>query len=134
MMIIYMMLENPLGMPIGNKLHLDASLPILATGSADDTAKLWRLNSDCSAASCVATLQGHSNSVCSVAFHASLPILATGSGDKTAKLWRLNSDCSAASCVATLQGHSSTVRSVAFHASLPILATGSYDDTAKLWR
>ena len=111
-----------------------ASLPILATGSADRTAKLWRLNSDSSAASCVATLRGHSDWVISVAFHASLPILATGSTDKTAKLWRLNSDCSAASCVATLEGHCYTVWSVAFHASLPILATGNNDRTAKLWR
>jgi hypothetical protein len=40
-----------------------------------------------SSATCVATLQGHSNFVSSVAFHATAPLLATGSGDKTAKLW-----------------------------------------------
>ena len=83
-------------------------------------------------ATCVATLQGHSNTVTSVAFHASLPVLATGSYDYTAKLWRLNSDCSAASCVATLKGHSEYVNCVAFHASLPVLATGS-DDYTDLW-
>ena len=71
-----------------NCVAFHASLPVLATGSDDKTAKLWRLNSDCSAASCVATLQGHGNDVRSVAFHASLPILATGSWDDTAKLWR----------------------------------------------
>jgi hypothetical protein len=83
---------------------------------------------------CVATLAGHSNSVCSVAFHPSAPILATGSGDNTAKLWRMSADGTAATCVATLAGHSNTVRSVAFHPSAPILATGSDDKTAKLWK
>ena len=39
-------------------------------------------------ATCVSTLQGHSSSVWSVAFHPSAPYLATGSGDHTAKLWR----------------------------------------------
>jgi len=79
------------------------------------------------------TLQGHSDSVRSVAFHPSAPYLATGSFDRTAKLWLLNADCSAATCVSTLQGHSDWVRSVAFHPSAPYLATGSIDGTAKLW-
>jgi WD40 repeat protein len=84
-------------------------------------------------ATCVSTLQGHSQDVSSVAFHPSAPYLATGSGDNTAKLWLLNADCSAATCVSTLQGHSQSVTSVAFHPSAPYLATGSWDKTAKLW-
>jgi WD40 repeat protein len=88
----------------------------------------------CKSPSCVATLEGHSMGVISVAFHATLPLLATGSWDKTAKLWRLSSDNSSATCVATLQGHSDPITSVAFHAMAPLLATGSEDKTAKLWR
>ncbi len=38
-------------------------------------------------ATCASTLQGHSNSVYSVAFHPSAPYLATGSCDTTTKLW-----------------------------------------------
>ena len=83
---------------------------------------------------CVSTLQGHSSSVTSVAFHPSAPYLATGSVDTTAKLWLLNADCSVATCVSTLRGHSSYVFSVAFHPSAPYLATCSNDKTAKLWR
>ena len=109
------------------------SAPYLATCSNDKTAKLWLLNADCSAATCVSTLQGHSHSVSSVAFHPSAPCLATGSWDKTAKLWLLNADCSAVTCVSTLRGHSNSVISVAFHPSSPYLATCSYDSTAKLW-
>ena len=68
------------------------SAPILATSSEDKTAKLWRLNSDCTHQTCVATLKGHGDGlVHSVTFHPSAPILATASEDKTVKLWRLNS-------------------------------------------
>jgi len=67
--------------------------PLLATGSNDNTAKLWRFEPDGSAATCVATLDssnaGHSDTVNSVAFHPTAPLLATGSQDKTVKLWRL---------------------------------------------
>ena len=60
---------------------------VLAIGCCK-TAKLWRLSSDNSSATCVATLEGHSSFVCSVAFHPTAPLLATGSYDYTAKLWR----------------------------------------------
>jgi len=113
--------------------------PLLATGSWDKTAKLWRFSPDGSAANnmsanCVATLEGHSSYVSSVAFHPKVPLLATGSGDNTAKLWRISPDGSAATCDATLEGHSDSVNSVAFHPTAPLLATGSCDNTAKLWR
>ena len=108
--------------------------PLLATGSRDSTAKLWRFSADGSAATCVATLERHSSSVRSVAFHPTAPLLATGSYDDTAKLWSFSADGSAATCVATLARHSSSVLSVAFHPTAPLLATGSYDKTVKLWR
>ena len=114
-----------------------ATLPLLATGSADKTAKLWRLSPDNLSATCVATLEGHRDSVFSVAFHPTLPLLATGSYDKTAKLWCLSLDYSAANppiCVATLVGHSDWVWQVAFHPTAPLLATACRDKTAKLWQ
>ena len=49
------------------------SAPYLATGSWDNSSKLWLLNADCRAAYCVSTLQGHSDSVLSVSFHLSAP-------------------------------------------------------------
>jgi WD40 repeat protein len=119
-------------------------LPLLATGSLDMTAKLWRFNPDGSegdnmSATCTSTLKGHSSWVGSVVFHSTLPLLATSSGDCTAKLWSFNPDGSAsdnmsATCVATLKGHSKTIMSVAFHPELPLLATGSDDMTTRLWR
>ena len=62
--------------------------PLLATGSGDCTVKLWRLSSDNSSATCVATLEGHMKDVHSVAFHPTAPLLSTGSADHTVKLWR----------------------------------------------
>ena len=114
--------------------HLTASL--LATGSTDKTAKLWRFSADGSESgmTCVAILAGHSLDVYSVAFHPTAPLLATVSYDKTAKLWRFSPDGTEATCVATLAGHSHGVTSVAFHPTAPLLATGSDDKTVKLWR
>jgi WD40 repeat protein len=130
-----MSISAPHGNTFGLALH--PILPILATGSAgrraDNNAYLFRFNSNLRSSTCVATLQGHSQSVSCVAFHRTFPIIATGSNDYTAKLWLLNSDCSEARCIATLEGHTRCVNSVAFHPTFPILATGSNDYTTKLW-
>ena len=73
-----------------NSVAFHPTAPLLATGSDDNTVKLWLLSSDNSSATCVATLAGHSSSVRSVAFHPTAPLLATGSGDddETVRLWR----------------------------------------------
>ena len=47
--------------------------PLLATGSGDNTVRLWLLSCDNSSATCVATLAGHSSVVSSVAFHPTAP-------------------------------------------------------------
>ena len=62
--------------------------PLLATGSSDNTVRLWLLSCDNSSATCVANLAGHSNSVFAVAFHPTAPLLATGSEDSIVRLWR----------------------------------------------
>ena len=58
------------------------TVPLLATGSWDITAKLWRFSPDGSRATCVATLEGgtgYRSHFWSVAFHPTAPLLATGS-------------------------------------------------------
>jgi WD40 repeat protein len=60
----------------------------VATGSYDNTAKVWRMSPDGAAATCVATLAGHSHFVYSVAFDPTGRFVATGSSDKTAKIWK----------------------------------------------
>jgi WD40 repeat protein len=126
---------------------------LLATGSWDNTVKLWQLSSDNSSATYVATLEGHSDYVYSVAFHPTKPLLATGSYDKTAKLWQLPHDNSSSSwfglpsltqplrfsgqskyLIATLKGHTKQVNSVAFHPMFSFMATGSTDNSVRLWK
>jgi WD40 repeat protein len=55
----------------------------LATGSNDDTVKLW----DAATGQELLTLKGHSNSIFSVAFSPDSKRLATRSEDGTVKLW-----------------------------------------------
>jgi WD40 repeat protein len=61
---------------------------LLATGSSDNTAKLWDFSPDWSTATCVATLAGHSRSVNHVAFHPTEPLLATVSDDGMVNFWQ----------------------------------------------
>ncbi len=97
---------------------------LLASGSDDNTIKLWNL----ATREEIRTLKGHSNHIYSVAFAPDSKTLASGSEDKTIKLWNL-----IAGENRTLTGHSNWVNSVAFSHDGKILATGSVDKTIKLW-
>jgi WD40 repeat protein len=97
---------------------------MLASGSNDNTAKLWDLGTGRE----LRTVNGHTKSVSSVAFSADGKTLATGSWDKTVKLW----DVSSGRELRTLIGHSDLVDAVAFTGNF--LLTGSADATMKLWR
>jgi len=133
---------------IVTSVAIHPSLPLLVTGSSDNTAKLWSWKDKTSSGrwpggECVQTMEGHSSSVTSVAFHPKMPYLATGSMDHTVKLWLFNPSWpykqkpfgrSKNALMATLTGHGSYVSSVVFHPTLPLLATGSWDNTVKLWR
>ncbi len=59
----------------------------MASGSEDNTVKLWSVESQKE----VTTLQGHSDSVYSVAFSPDGKYLASRSSDKTVKLWSVES-------------------------------------------
>jgi WD40 repeat protein len=78
---------------------------------------------------CLQTLEGHSNTVSSVAFSHNSTRLASASYDSTVKIW----DASSGTCLHTLEGHSSEVTSVAFSHESTRLASASYDNTIKIW-
>ncbi|MEH2446124.1 MAG: serine/threonine-protein kinase [Nostoc sp.] len=99
---------------------------ILATGSDDNTIKLWEVNSG----QLICTLVGHSWSVVAVAFTADGETLLSASCDKTVKLWRV----STAEEIVTLSGHVDSVSAVAVSKVRQLIASGSRDKTIKLWQ
>src|SRR5207253_2235489 len=91
----------------------------------DKTIRIWDLSSSTS----ITTLQGHMNSVRSVAFSPDGRFIASGSSDNTIRIWDLTSSKS----IATLQGHTNFVRSVAFSPDGRFIASGSSDKTIRIW-
>jgi WD40 repeat protein len=78
---------------------------------------------------CLQTLEGHSDSVDSVAFSGDSTRLASASNDNTIKVW----DASSGKCLQTLEGHSDLVYSVAFSGDSTQFASASIDSTVKVW-
>ena len=97
---------------------------LLASGSYDNTIKLWNVETKQE----IATLVGHSSSVNSVAFSPDGKLLASGSSDDTVKLWDVETEHE----IASLEGHSSSVNSVAFSPDGKLLASNGSSEI-KLW-
>ena len=76
----------------------------------------------------IATLEGHTERVNSVAFSPDRTTLASGSDDATIKLW----DVTTSTNIATLEGHTNRVNPVAFSPDGTTLASGGWE-AIKLW-
>lgn len=78
-------------------LSFDPHGILVATGSMDNTAKLW----DVETGQEIFNLQGHKAEIVSLQFNTDGDKLLTASFDNTAKIWDV---CSGA-CLFTLEGH-----------------------------
>ncbi len=97
---------------------------VLASGSIDNTIKLWNLSGDC-----LKTITGHENWIFSVAFSPDGKLLASGSHDHTIRVW----DVETGECIYVLQEHTHLVSSVAFCQEGKFIISGSQDQTVRVW-
>ena len=97
----------------------------LASGSADRTVKLWKLDS--TVARC--SLSGHSSLINAVAFSPDGQILVSGSWDHTIKIWNLETK----ELIHTLCEHSGWIKSLAISPDGQSLASTSADKSIKIW-
>ncbi len=98
---------------------------LLASGSSDGTVKLWNVETQTE----IATLEGHTAWIMSIAFSPNGMLLASGAPDGTVKLWDVNTHTN----ITTLEWHAKAVSSVAFSPDGTTLAAGASDGTIKLW-
>ncbi|MBD2772676.1 serine/threonine-protein kinase [Iningainema tapete] len=103
----------------------------LASGSNDNTIKLWQLSTGKLLRTFGRWFSGHGSMVHSVAFSPNGEQIVSGSWDRTIKLWQV----STGKLIRTFTGHSHWVNSVAFNPNPPggFFASGSADGTIKLW-
>jgi serine/threonine protein kinase len=97
----------------------------IASGSDDNTVKLWQLNDGQE----IRTFNGHSDWVYSVAISPNGETLVSGSKDNTVKVWNLKTGQE----LHNLTGHKGLVNSVAVSQDNENIASGSYDSTINIW-
>ncbi|KAI0307953.1 WD40 repeat-like protein [Multifurca ochricompacta] len=126
-------------------LSLAASLSggLLASGAKDNSARLWAPQNTGTGWGCVATCEGHAESVGAVVFECEyVPrFLFTGSQDRTIKVWDLSylqsesHESAPMRCksVNTTRAHEKDINTLDSSPGGTLLVSGSQDKTAKVW-
>ncbi|HIK12670.1 MAG TPA: serine/threonine protein kinase [Oscillatoriaceae cyanobacterium M33_DOE_052] len=119
---------NPLLLGHVNNIHSVAFSPdgkILASGSADNTIKLW----DVTTGKLRHSLSSNQGIIYSVSFSGDGKMLASGSSSGQIQLWNV----ATGAAIKNLPAHSGLVESVAFSPDGRTLASASADKTIKIW-
>ena len=104
---------------------------VVATGGADDTAFIWRVGQDAyeETGGAFLHLEGHTDTVASLAFSSDGALLASGGMDGVVRVW----DASTGACLQTLEGPGDAVEWVRWHPRGAVLLAGSADCSVWMW-
>ncbi|KAJ7820966.1 WD40-repeat-containing domain protein [Mycena leptocephala] len=97
----------------------------VVSGSADETVRIW----DAMTGAELTTMEGHSDSVNSLAFSPDGARVVSGSADETVRIW----DAMTGAELTKMEGHSDVVRSVAFSPDGTRVASSSDDQAVRIW-
>ena len=98
---------------------------LVATGSADETGRIWNARTGRQ----TALLWGHTDQIENVQFSSDGRRVVTCSRDHTARIW----DSGSGALLRTLTGHTGDVTCAAFSLDGKKMATTSRDSTARIW-
>ena len=112
-----------------NTLAFKPESSILASGSDDDTIRIWDLTWNAWGSRPVRTLRGHKSDVKAVAWSPDGTMLASAGENPTVRLWNPDNGNN----TATLRGHKNDVEAVVWSPDGTLLASAGEDRTIRIW-
>lgn len=109
-------------------LRLSPCSTMLATGSADRSINLWKIDEG-RKFQLLGTLKGHFSGITDVCWSPDGRYLCSSSDDQLCMIWSVGK----LRCVRVLRGHSNLVFCVAFNGRGAIVASGSFDESIRIW-
>nr|XP_039264607.1 transducin beta-like protein 3 [Styela clava] len=114
---------------------------MLASGSKDNSIRLWRMNPETFKTTCIAVGRGHAHAVNTVSCsRIKQNFVVSGSQDQTLKIWAIletvdedGKQLTSLKSKHSIKAHDKDINSVSVSPNDKLVATGSQDKTAKLW-